>query len=89
MQKHKSQFPFDKFISLFPEVELPVTLTEESALVFQQKNEVLPQLAVNQYLEPMHLGRDDDEYAEYMPCFRIPETTDIHAFILACKFDGV
>lgn len=68
------------FLEQFPEVKLPITLTDESSRIFSQSNEPFPQRMIEQYLIP--LEEDEvDEFTEFVPCFRIPETYDFHAVV--------
>ncbi|MDX1409469.1 MAG: hypothetical protein R3330_15080 [Saprospiraceae bacterium] len=71
---------FAQFIGRFPEVELPVTLTDESISGFQQNSSPLSASMVTQFIvqDPDAEG----EYVEYVPCFRIPETHGFHAVVL-------
>lgn len=55
----------------FPEVELPVTLGEETHHVFSRRNDPIPALMVEQYLQEWD-GMEPDEHTEYVACFRIP-----------------
>lgn len=68
------------FLEQFPEVKLPVTLTEESSRMFSQTNEPFPQRMIEQYLMPLE-AEEMDEFTEFVPCFRIPETYDFHAVV--------
>lgn len=68
------------FLELFPEVKLPITLTDESSRIFSQTNDPFPQSMVEQYLLPLE-GEDVDEFTEFVPCFRIPDTYDFHAVV--------
>ncbi|MDX1477330.1 MAG: hypothetical protein R3301_06460 [Saprospiraceae bacterium] len=70
---------FAQFIERFPEVGLPVTLTDESISGFQD-NDPLSASMVAQFIvqDPDAEG----EFVEYVPCFRIPETHDFHAVVL-------
>ena len=68
------------FLEQFPEVKLPITLTDEYSRIFSQTNEPFPQRMIDQYLIP--LEEDGvDEFTEFVPCFRIPETHDFHAVV--------
>ncbi|MEN0003162.1 MAG: hypothetical protein AAF798_03425 [Bacteroidota bacterium] len=77
-EKSKIQFPH--FLSLFPEIELPITLGTDSHFVFSKKNDPLPALAIQQYLLPTELEEVDD-MTEFVPCFRLSNTYDIHAVV--------
>ena len=68
------------FLEQFPEVKLPITLTDESSRIFSQTNEPFPQRMIDQYLIPLEAD-GVDEFTEFVPCFRIPETYDFHAVV--------
>lgn len=70
----------DDFIGFFPEVRLPVTLTDAMASVFSQTNPPAPQELIAQFILPYE-EEAADELTEFVPCFRIPETHDFHALV--------
>lgn len=71
------QVNFGHFVDKFPVVELPIILSEESIHDFSNENDPLPMLMIQQYLSMP----DDDEYTEYIPCFRFPNTNGIQAIV--------
>jgi hypothetical protein len=77
--KREVRVSFAQFLELFPELELPVTLTEEAAHNFSKENKVLPSLVIEQYFLP--LEGVVDEMTEFVPCFRFPKTKDFHALV--------
>ncbi len=70
---------FEQFLSFFPEIELPVTLADESHHHFSAHNDPIPQELIDQFLVP--LEEDHDEHTEYIACIRIPETYQFHAIV--------
>ncbi len=81
MDKKKIKKPdFDSFIAVFPELELPITLTDESHMHFSASNKPLPQAHVHEFIFKIEQS-DFDEFTEFVPCFRIPKTYDFHAII--------
>lgn len=80
MKNQTPKINFSKFLSFFPEVELPVILTEEAHHEFSKVNDALPQQAIEQFILP-HEDLVYDEYTEYIPCFKIPKTHDFHAVV--------
>ena len=76
----KSKVRFTDFLDYFPEVPLPVTLTEESHHAFSQNNEALSAVMIEQFIQHIE-PQAPDEYTEYIPCFRIPETHGFHAIV--------
>ncbi len=71
---------FSHFLEKFPEVELPVTLAEEAHHAFSKQNDPLPLLMIEQFILPLE-DQEVDDYTEFVPCMRIPETHDFHAVI--------
>jgi hypothetical protein len=72
--------PFDHFLSFFPEVELPVILSEDSPHTFDKYNTPFPAYIVEEFLVVIDPG-SIDEFTEYIPCFRLPEQADFYALI--------
>jgi hypothetical protein len=70
----------EHFIERFPVARLPITLNEASQRIFSAANEPFNQLIVDQYLIPLD-GIEVDEYTEFVPCFRIPDTHEFHAIV--------
>lgn len=70
---------FNQFINLFPEVKLPVSITEETASEFSLENAPFPQKAIEDFLLPIE--EDADELTEFVPGFRIPGLKDAHALL--------
>ena len=71
---------FSHFISHFPEIELPITLGEEDHFTFSKENEPLPAKMTHEFLFPLE-KEDPDELTEYIPCFKIPETSPFYAIV--------
>jgi hypothetical protein len=70
---------FNQFIQIFPEEKLPISINEESASEFSLDNPPLPQKAIDDFLLPIE--EDADDLTEFVPCFRVPNLTDIHAIV--------
>lgn len=66
----------------FPEVELPVTISEDTINIFDSMNEVLPKELIEQYIIKWEVGQPIDEYTEFVPCFQLPDRSeDYTAFV--------
>ncbi len=65
------RIPLSQVLAKFPEVELPVTLGEETHHLFSKRNDPIPALMVAQYLQEWD-GMDADEHTEYVACFQVP-----------------
>ncbi|GJM33076.1 MAG: hypothetical protein DHS20C18_20770 [Saprospiraceae bacterium] len=71
---------FKHFLKNFPEIELPITLGEESHHAFSQNNDPLPAAMIDQFLVP--LEEDPvDELTEFIACFSFPSTKKFHAIV--------
>ncbi len=73
-------FSFQHFLNRFPEVELPVTLSEEALSDFNMYNEPLTEGLSRQFIE-RYEAVAPDEFTEYVPCLRIRGTKDFHALV--------
>lgn len=71
---------FGHFLEKFPEITLPITLTEESATAFSKTNDPFPPQIVQEYLIPIET-EDIDDLTEFVPCLRIPKTHNFFAVI--------
>jgi hypothetical protein len=69
-----------RFLDIFPEVSLPVTLTDEAARVFSQENGLIGQGLLEQFVLPFE-EETPDEFTEFVPCFLVPRTGDFHALV--------
>ncbi len=80
MNKASVEVSFAQFLEQFPTIELPITLGDQSHLDFSKHNEPLPYPIIANFLQPIE-SREDDEYTEYIACFKIPKTYDFHAIV--------
>ncbi len=72
--------PFATFLDYFPETELPITLTDETAFIFSRENKPFSADILQQYLLPLE-QEEVDEFTEFAPCFKLPNTFDFHALV--------
>lgn len=70
---------FNMFLSAFPGIDLPVTLTEENLTDFQKHTLPLSIGAISAFIVPVEGPMDD--FVEYVPCFRLKDTHDFHAIV--------
>lgn len=78
-----------KFYDYFPEIELPITLSEDYSGVFTKYNKPLPQELIDSFILDkklffMEQEQDEtstDEMVEYVPCFRLPDQENYFAVI--------
>jgi hypothetical protein len=81
MSKRK-KISFANFLSRFPEVDLPVTLGEETEREFYTRHDPIPVPMVDEFLPvffPIHIV---DEFTEFVPCFRIKDTKGFYAIVI-------
>lgn len=71
---------FNQFLKKFPQVPLPIVLTEESHFEFSRRNEPLSQSMIHEYIYKIE-QYDFDEFTEFIPCVKIPKTDGFHAII--------
>lgn len=74
---------FDAFIERFPEVPLPVSLTEESSSLFAAENDPLPDRLIEEHILPVErlFDEESDQLTEYVPCLRLAGITEYHAVV--------
>ena len=75
-----SSTEFAAFRKFFPEIDLPITLTDESILEFNKHNKPLAQVLIEKVIVPIE-GNNIDEYTEFVPCLQLPPTEDYFAII--------
>ena len=70
-----------QFIRLFPVLEPPLTLTDESIFAFSKKNKLINTETAVQYFGSFEKDFDESEDIEYVPCFRLNISDDFHSLI--------
>lgn len=80
MKSTNPSVSIEEFLTFFPVIELPVTITADLHHVFSQRNEPFPRPIIEQYLIPLE-RQEVDEWTEFVPCFRLPNTYNFHAFV--------
>lgn len=71
---------FKNFLECFPNIELPVTLDENTHHTFSQENRPLAPALIQHYIIP-HLNTEVDEFTEFIPCFQIPSQPKFEAVV--------
>ncbi len=74
--QQKQKVSFEHFLEKFPEIELSITLSDDSAIEFSKNNDPLPSRIIHEFIDDQ-----EDEFTEYIACLRIPKTLDFHAII--------
>ena len=76
-KQQQQKVSFQNFLTLFPEIELPLTLTTETHHEFSKHNVPIPLAMADKFLSTAL----DDEFTEYIACFKIPNTKNFHAVV--------
>ncbi len=63
---------FDHFLGKFPEIELPVTLSEDTHLDFSKENDPLPGQMIAEFIGKYEAAVPDEDLTEYIACLRLP-----------------
>lgn len=71
---------FLDYIDIYPEISPPVTLTDDSTVAFSKYNKQLKPLMISKFITLSEQGLID-EFTEFVPCLRIPNTKDFYAVI--------
>ena len=79
MAKQNKRAGFSTLTSKFPKGTLPIELTPDAVREFEKKNKPLSVDAISQFL--LEEGEAIDEFTEFIPCFRLPDTKDFYGFI--------
>lgn len=77
---NKKKTDFEQFVECFPEINLPITLGEDTHFVFSKNNQPLNQAVIQEFIEPLEEEIFDDT-TEVVPCFRLSGTKDFHAIV--------
>ncbi len=82
MEKNVSlpEYTFDDFLNLFPNIELPITLNDETLHEFSNINDPLPPGMIHAFIVPYEAELPDD-LTEFIACFKIPETHSFQAVV--------
>lgn len=82
MAKTKSGQPsFEQFLEFFPAVALPITLGEDTHMLFSKENDPLPAAAIRSYILPIEGDGEVDEMTEFIACFELPASDKFHAVV--------
>jgi hypothetical protein len=76
----KKKFHIADLVEFFPGLEMPVTLSNDSAWKISENNRPIPAVLIEEYI----LGWEDeepDEMTEFVPCFKIEGTTEFTALV--------
>lgn len=68
----------ESLLSFFPEIEPPITVSEEVILSFSAKNKPIPQVLIDEYFARWEKM---DEFTELVPCFSLKTHRDFFALV--------
>jgi hypothetical protein len=72
----------ESFLSYFPEIVPPITLTEDSIDHINATNDPLPFYLVNKFIESWEvIDESESEFIEYVPCLKLPKLNKFHSLI--------
>ncbi len=64
---------FSHFVEQFPELELPITLGEDTVRRISKETPPLPARMIEQFIVPLEPAQINDEFTEFVACLRLPE----------------
>ncbi len=71
----------EDLLSFFPEVELPIEITEDLVMTAESVNKVLPASIIEKYIVKWEGGEDFDEFTEFVPILRIRDAEEFYALV--------
>lgn len=72
---------FSLYLKLFKSIELPFTLHSEAHHDFSSQNKSIHPELLTEYILP-YIGKDDDEFTEYIPCFMLDQQKNYIALVV-------
>ncbi|MEM7571750.1 MAG: hypothetical protein AAF433_02565 [Bacteroidota bacterium] len=79
--KHTSVYQLKDFLDRFLEIELPVTISQDTINDISKVSKPLPPEMVGEYLIPFEEGQVNDEYTEFVACFQLPVQQNFRALV--------
>ena len=76
----KQGYHFLDYIDIYPQIKPPVTLTDDSTVAFSKYNKQFKPLMISKFIT-LSEREEIDEFTEFVPCLRIPNTGDFYAVI--------
>lgn len=69
------------FVQLFPLLEPPITLTDESIFSFSKSNKLINVETANQFMTDFEPDYDEALDREYIPCLRLAISEEFHSLV--------
>jgi hypothetical protein len=76
----KAKFHIADLIEFFPVLQMPVTLSNDSAWKISESNKPIPAALIEEFILTWE-GEEPDEITEFVPCFKIEGTQDYTAIV--------
>ena len=77
--KDKKKPSFSLFLDFFPEINPPLTVTNEAIKDISKNNKTFPEEFIAHYL--FEWNKDMDEFTEYVPCFSLPTEDNYYSVV--------
>lgn len=78
-RRDQNQLTLENFLTLFPAIELPISITSDTQRALANVQQPLSPMWALRFL--LATGEEVDEYTEFMACFSLPETKNYHALV--------
>jgi len=78
--EHIQDIHFLDYLAFYPEIAPPLTLTDDSQVAFSKHNKPFKPQMIDKFLT-LSEKESIDEFTEFVPCLRIPNTGDFYAVI--------
>ncbi|WP_236974591.1 hypothetical protein [Membranihabitans maritimus] len=72
---------FNTYLQLFNPIEFPFTLHSDAHHDFSKSNKSIHPDLIKDYITP-YIGKNEDEYTEYIPCFLLDEQKNYIAVVV-------
>lgn len=72
--------PFTAFLNIFPEIELPISLGENTHMEFSRRNDPLPGDLIQAFIVANEKV-PSDEFTEHIACFRVANLKEFQAVV--------
>ena len=71
----------EELLSFFPEIELPIEVTEDLVMTADTVNKVLPAVIIEEFLVKWEGSEEFDEFTEFVPILQIQGLEEFHGLI--------
>lgn len=71
----------EELLSFFPEIELPIEVTEDLVMTADTVNKVLPAIIIEEFIVKWESSEEFDEFTEFVPILQIQGLEEFHGLI--------